>query len=60
MEGGKIVQSSCLWDVLDLLRQADFWTLAPSLGTEGMWPTPITVNERTLRRQVEFGPMALS
>jgi len=41
---GQIVQSSCLWDVLDFMRQAGFWPLAPSLGREGMWPGPITGN----------------
>ena len=25
-----------------MIRQAGFWPLAPSLGTEGMWPGPIT------------------
>lgn len=39
---GRIVQSTCIWDVLDLIRQAGLWPLAPSLGTEGMWPGPIT------------------
>jgi predicted ester cyclase len=42
LRDGRIVQSSCLWDILDLIRQAGFWPLAPSLGTEGMWPGPIT------------------
>jgi predicted ester cyclase len=39
---GKIVQANCLWDILDFMRQAGFWPIAPSLGTEGMWPGPIT------------------
>jgi predicted ester cyclase len=39
---GRIVQSNCLWDVLDVIRQAGFWPIAPSLGAEGMWPGPIT------------------
>jgi predicted ester cyclase len=39
---GKIIQSNCIWDVLDVIRQAGFWPLAPSLGTEGMWPGPLT------------------
>ena len=39
---GRIVQSTCLWDVLDVIRQAGFWPLAPSLGVEGRWPGPIT------------------
>ncbi len=39
---GVIVQSNCLWDIIDVIRQAGFWPLPPSLGTEGMWPGPIT------------------
>lgn len=39
---GRIVQSNCLWDILDLIRQAGFQALAPSLGTEGRWAGPIT------------------
>jgi predicted ester cyclase len=39
---GRIVQSNCLWDVLDLIRQAGLWPIAPSLGVEGMWPGPLT------------------
>jgi predicted ester cyclase len=42
VRSGRIVQSSCLWDILDLIRQAGLWPLAPSLGVEGMWPGPIT------------------
>ncbi len=48
---GKIVQSSCLWDLLDLIRQAGFWPIAPSLGTEGMWPGPITADGVVLTDQ---------
>ena len=39
---GKIAQSTMLVDVLDVIRQAGFWPLPPSLGSEGMWPGPIT------------------
>ncbi|MDF0599105.1 ester cyclase [Psychromarinibacter sp. C21-152] len=39
---GRIVQTNCLWDILDVIRQAGHWPLAPSLGAEGMWPGPIT------------------
>jgi predicted ester cyclase len=46
---GRIVQSNCLWDILDLIRQAGFWPLAPSLGAEGMWPGPITGDGLVLR-----------
>jgi predicted ester cyclase len=34
----KIAQSTVLIDVLDVIRQAGFWPLAPSLGTETQWP----------------------
>ncbi|WP_432346942.1 ester cyclase [Shinella yambaruensis] len=42
VKDGKIVQATCLWDILDLIRQAGFWPIAPSLGTEGHWAGPIT------------------
>lgn len=42
VRSGRIVQSTCLWDILDLVRQAGLWPLAPSLGVEGLWPGPIT------------------
>jgi predicted ester cyclase len=38
---GRIVQSSVLLDVLDLIRQAGFWPIAPSLGQEGLWDGPL-------------------
>ena len=42
MVDGKVVQSTVLVDVLDFIRQAGFWPIAPSLGAEGMWPGPIS------------------
>jgi len=42
LKDGMIVQANCLWDILDVIRQAGFWPIAPSLGTEGLWPGPIT------------------
>ncbi len=39
---GRIVQSSCLWDILDVMRQSGFCPLALSLGSEGVWYGPIT------------------
>jgi predicted ester cyclase len=41
MVDGKIAQSTVLIDVLDVMRQAGFWPLPPSLGTEEQWPCPI-------------------
>lgn len=40
IENGKIAESWVLVDILDLMRQAGFWPLAPSLGAEGPWPAP--------------------
>jgi predicted ester cyclase len=39
---GRAVQANLLWDVLDVMRQAGHWPLAPSLGIEETWPGPIT------------------
>ncbi|MEM7020326.1 MAG: ester cyclase, partial [Pseudomonadota bacterium] len=38
----KIIQSTALIDVLNVIRQAGFWPLAPTLGSEEMWSGPIT------------------
>ncbi|MDP2121692.1 MAG: ester cyclase [Hoeflea sp.] len=43
-ENGRAVQANLLWDVLDVMRQAGVWPLAPSLGVEGMWPGPLTAD----------------
>lgn len=40
MVDGKIIQSSVLVDILDFIRQAGFWPIAPSLGQEGQWQGP--------------------
>ena len=44
VRGGRIVKSNCLLDVLDIIRQAGFWPLPPSLGAEGTWPWPLTAD----------------
>jgi predicted ester cyclase len=41
---GRAVQVNLLWDVLDVMRQAGVWPLAPSLGVEAMWPGPLTAD----------------
>ena len=51
MADGKIVQSTVLIDVLDVIRQAGFWPLAPSLGTEEQWPCPFTADGIVLTQQ---------
>ncbi len=42
IKDGKIVQANLLWDILDFIRQAGFWPIAPSYGMEGMWFGPRT------------------
>ncbi len=44
MVGGRIVQTTMLLDVLDVIRQAGFWPLAPSLGQEGVWAGPVSTD----------------
>lgn len=41
MVDGKIVQSTVLIDVMDFIRQAGFWPIAPSRGYEGIWSGPL-------------------
>ncbi len=51
VEDGRIAQSTVLIDMLDAIRQAGFWPLAPSLGTEQQWPCPITADGIVLTEQ---------
>jgi predicted ester cyclase len=39
---GRISQTTSLIDILDVIRQAGFWPVAPSMGVEEMWPGPLT------------------
>jgi hypothetical protein len=41
VESGRIRQTTMLIDVLDVIRQAGIWPIAPSLGVELTWPGPI-------------------
>lgn len=40
IKDGKIIQANLLWDILDFIRQAGFWPVAPSCGVEEMWLGP--------------------
>ena len=51
LRAGKIAQSTVLIDVLDVMRQAGFWPIAPSLGTEEQWPCPFTADGIVLSEQ---------
>lgn len=48
---GRIIHSRCLWDLLDLMRQAGFWPIAPSVGAEIAWPAPHTNDGVALHEQ---------
>lgn len=52
-DDGRIIRSSCIWDMLDVMRQAGYWPIAPSWGTECMWPGPITADGLLLAPQDE-------
>lgn len=41
IESGRIVQSTVLVDILDFIRQAGFWPIAPSIAQEGQWHGPL-------------------
>ncbi|MGL4810423.1 MAG: ester cyclase [Beijerinckiaceae bacterium] len=41
---GAVIQANLLWDVLDVMRQAGVWPLAPPLGSAEMWPGPLTAD----------------
>lgn len=41
---GKVLQANLLWDVLDVMRQAGCWPLAPPLGVPEIWPAPFTAD----------------
>jgi len=49
VKDGRITQSTVLIDVLDVIRQAGFWPVAPSLGTEEQWPGPLTADGLVFR-----------
>jgi predicted ester cyclase len=41
-QDGRARQANLIWDLLDVMRQAGLWPIAPSLGVEAMWPAPLT------------------
>ena len=50
---GMIVRSYVYLDYLDIMRQAGYWPLAPSLGQEGVWQHPMTNDGVILAAQDE-------
>jgi predicted ester cyclase len=43
-DDGRVLQASLLWDVMDVMRQAGVWPLAPMLGSAELWPSPFTAD----------------
>ncbi len=43
-EAGKVVEVQALWDIPELMMQANAWPMAPSLGLEFCIPGPATLN----------------
>ena len=50
---GRIVRSWTHIDYLDIMRQAGYWPLAPSMGQEGAWLPPMTNDGVILTAQDE-------
>ena len=42
VEGDKIVAMQALWDIPELMMQANAWPMTPSLGTQWLVPSPAT------------------
>jgi predicted ester cyclase len=42
IEGEQIIEMQAVWDIPQLMMQAEAWPLAPSLGVEWMVPAPAT------------------
>ena len=43
-EGGKVVEIQTLWDIPEVMMQANAWPMAPSLGLEFCIPGPATLD----------------
>lgn len=43
-ENGKVIQYQGIWDIPELMLQANAWPLAPSLGREWQVPAPATLD----------------
>jgi predicted ester cyclase len=60
VDDGKIILTYIILDLLDLIRQAGYQLLPPSLGEEGLWPGPMTGEGVLLEAQDEGdGPSTL-
>ena len=44
IENGKVVEFQAIWDIPELMMQANAWPMSPSLGREFMIPGPATLD----------------
>ncbi len=42
MQGDRIIETTMILDVLDVIRQSGYWPLPPSMGLEAKWGAPFT------------------
>lgn len=42
MQGDRIIETTMILDVLDVIRQSGYWPLPPSMGLEAQWDAPFT------------------
>jgi len=52
IDDGKIVEMQAIWDIPQLMMQADAWPMSPSLGVEWLAPAPATQDGLT----IEYDP----
>ena len=51
LENNKIVEIQAIWDIPELMMQANAWPMAPSLGREGLVPGPASQDRLTIHNQ---------
>ena len=61
MQGDRIIQTTMILDVLDVIRQSGYWPLPPSMGLEMTWDGPFTRDGVRLdSTDVEQGAQAMA
>ncbi len=56
IENNKVVEVQALWDIPEVMMQADAWPMAPSLGKE--WNVPAPATQDALRTEPYCGPQS--
>ena len=58
IEGGQVVEIQAIWDIPEMMMQANAWPMAPSLGREWQVPGPATQDGLAPRHDPERGEKA--